>query len=331
MHGSSRAETAAPMVGPTALARLADEPFDVLVVGGGITGAGVALDAASRGLRTALVERDDFASGTSSKSSKLVHGGLRYLQQREFGLVYEALAERQIVARATRRTSCTCSRSSSRSSPATASSTGASRALLGTAMWMYDLTGGLRIRKVHQRIERTRRSRTCRRCARDNVAGGVPLLRRPDRRRPAHAHHRPHRGRARRRRREPRVASPSCARTPTGASPARASWPTATRSRSAPGASSTRPACGPTTCARSTRVRTRARSARPRASTSRCRGRRSATTSPRSSRCRQDRRSVFVVPWGDFTYVGTTDTDYDGPIDDPQCTRRRRRVPAAAR
>src|SRR6516162_7540004 len=78
-----------------ALARLGDEEFDVLVVGGGITGAGVALDAASRGLRTALVERDDFASGTSSKSSKLVHGGLRYLQQREVRLVYDALHERQ--------------------------------------------------------------------------------------------------------------------------------------------------------------------------------------------------------------------------------------------
>src|SRR3954447_7528080 len=89
------------MIGPAwfdrddALRRLADEPFDVLVVGGGITGAGVALDAASRGLRTALVERGDFASGTSSKSSKLIHGGLRYLQQKEFALVYENLAERQ--------------------------------------------------------------------------------------------------------------------------------------------------------------------------------------------------------------------------------------------
>src|SRR6516164_11814706 len=78
-----------------ALRRLADEQFDVLVIGGGITGAGVALDAASRGLRTALVERDDFASGTSSKSSKLVHGGIRYLQQHEYRLVYENLAERQ--------------------------------------------------------------------------------------------------------------------------------------------------------------------------------------------------------------------------------------------
>ena len=78
-----------------ALRRLADEQFDVLVIGGGVTGAGVALDAASRGLKTALVEKDDFASGTSSKSSKMIHGGLRYLQQREFRLVYENLAERQ--------------------------------------------------------------------------------------------------------------------------------------------------------------------------------------------------------------------------------------------
>ncbi len=77
------------------LRRLADEHFDVLVVGGGVTGAGVALDAASRGLKTALVEKSDFASGTSSKSSKMIHGGLRYLQQREFRLVYENLAERQ--------------------------------------------------------------------------------------------------------------------------------------------------------------------------------------------------------------------------------------------
>ena len=61
--------------------RLEQESFDVLIVGGGITGAGAALDATTRGLRTALIERDDLASGTSSKSSKLVHGGLRYLQQ----------------------------------------------------------------------------------------------------------------------------------------------------------------------------------------------------------------------------------------------------------
>src|SRR3954465_14976605 len=79
-----------------AVATLASEPFDVLVIGGGITGAGVALDAATRGYSVGLVERADFASGTSSRSSKLVHGGLRYLQNFDLGLVREALVERQI-------------------------------------------------------------------------------------------------------------------------------------------------------------------------------------------------------------------------------------------
>jgi glycerol-3-phosphate dehydrogenase len=80
-----------------ALAALSEEEFDVVVVGGGITGAGVALDAATRGYSVALVERADFASGTSSRSSKLVHGGLRYLQNFDLGLVREALLERQLM------------------------------------------------------------------------------------------------------------------------------------------------------------------------------------------------------------------------------------------
>ena len=80
----------------TAIKALASRSFDVLVVGGGITGAGVALDAASRGYTVALVERHDFGCGTSSRSSKLVHGGLRYLQSFDLGLVREALLERQI-------------------------------------------------------------------------------------------------------------------------------------------------------------------------------------------------------------------------------------------
>ncbi|MGH3230341.1 MAG: glycerol-3-phosphate dehydrogenase/oxidase, partial [Streptosporangiaceae bacterium] len=79
------------------LSRLATERFDVLVIGGGITGAGAALDAASRGLRVALVEARDLASGTSSRSSKLIHGGLRYLEQLDFKLVYEALRERDLL------------------------------------------------------------------------------------------------------------------------------------------------------------------------------------------------------------------------------------------
>jgi glycerol-3-phosphate dehydrogenase len=80
-----------------ALAAMQEHEFDVVVVGGGVTGAGVALDAASRGYSVALVERDDFAQGTSSRSSKMVHGGLRYLQNFDLGLVREALLERQLL------------------------------------------------------------------------------------------------------------------------------------------------------------------------------------------------------------------------------------------
>jgi glycerol-3-phosphate dehydrogenase len=81
------------------LARMAQEQFDVLVIGGGITGAGIALDAAARGFSAALIEKDDFASGTSGRSSRLVHGGLRYLEHREFGVVRESLRERGLLFR----------------------------------------------------------------------------------------------------------------------------------------------------------------------------------------------------------------------------------------
>ncbi len=81
------------------LTRMAEDQVDVLVIGGGITGAGIALDAAARGLSVALVEKDDFAAGTSGRSSRLVHGGLRYLEQGEFGLVRESLRERGILRR----------------------------------------------------------------------------------------------------------------------------------------------------------------------------------------------------------------------------------------
>ena len=137
----------------TALARLGTETFDLLVIGGGVTGAGVALDAAARGLRTAIVERDDWASGTSSKSSKLVHGGLRYLQQKEYRLVYENLAERQRLLD---------------NAPHLVSELPFLIPLFGkdgvvnaglakaysTALWLYDLTGGLRIGKRHKRVSR---------------------------------------------------------------------------------------------------------------------------------------------------------------------------------
>ena len=136
------------------LARLGAGTYDVLVIGGGITGAGVALDAAARGLRTALVERDDFASGTSSKSSKLVHGGLRYLQNGDIGLVYEALHERQRLLR----NAPHLVKVLPFLIPVFTGKGGiiprqVARAL-GSAMWMYDLTGGLRIGKVHKRLKR---------------------------------------------------------------------------------------------------------------------------------------------------------------------------------
>ena len=82
-----------------ALEAIAGAHFEVVVIGGGITGAGVALDAASRGYSVALLERDDFAVGTSSRSSKMVHGGLRYLQNFDLGLVREALLERQLLVK----------------------------------------------------------------------------------------------------------------------------------------------------------------------------------------------------------------------------------------
>lgn len=79
------------------LSKLEEETYDLLVIGGGITGAGIALDAATRGLKVALVEKKDFGWGTSSRSTKLIHGGLRYLKQFEFGLVHEVGVERAIV------------------------------------------------------------------------------------------------------------------------------------------------------------------------------------------------------------------------------------------
>ena len=79
------------------LGRMTAETFDLIVIGGGITGAGVARDAASRGMKVALVEARDFAEGTSSRSSKLIHGGIRYLENMEFGLVFEALSERRLL------------------------------------------------------------------------------------------------------------------------------------------------------------------------------------------------------------------------------------------
>lgn len=300
----------------SALARMADEPFDVLVIGGGITGAGVALDAAARGLRTALVERQDFASGTSSKSSKLIHGGLRYLQQREFRLVYEALAERQRLLE---------------NAPHLVSPlpfliplfghegvlTGGLARLYSIALWQYDLTGGVRIGKRHRRISREDALEFFPSLDVDRlVAGFVYWDAQADDARLALT--------------VLRTAVVNFGAVAANYSPVAALVDNADRVVGArledgteiraeivvnatgvwadlvrqldegPAALGTlRPAKGIHLTFAPGRLPVTA-----------------AAVLPVSG----DRRSIFVVPWGDFTYVGTTDTDYQGSLDDPKCT-----------
>ena len=148
-----QARTVPPFSREASIHELANRAFDLLVIGGGMTGTGIAVDAAARGLSVALIERDDFASGTSSKSSKMVHGGLRYLQQNEFGLVYENLHERQRLLR---------------NAPHLVSPLPFLIPLFGkdgmvsktvaraykTALWLYDITGGWRIGKRHRNVDR---------------------------------------------------------------------------------------------------------------------------------------------------------------------------------
>jgi glycerol-3-phosphate dehydrogenase len=301
-----------------ALERLAAEQFDVLVVGGGITGAGVALDAASRGLRTALVERDDFASGTSSKSSKLVHGGLRYLQQREVGLVYEGLAERQVALR----NAPHLVRVLPFLIPVLTKDGVISRRLaraLGGALWMYDLTGGLRIGKRHKRVSSDQAVMHMPTLRGDRVAGGYLYYdaHTDDARltltlcRTAAAHgavvanyagvtslRKDEKGRIRGARvqadgDEVEVRADVVVN-------AAGVWTDDVRALDEPShPHSIRPAKGIHITVPWTKVRNDIAGVVPVA---------------------KDRRSVFVVPWGDLTYVGTTDTDYDGPLDDPECT-----------
>ena len=139
---------------PGALATMATSIFDVVVIGAGMTGAGVALDAATRGLSVALIDAGDFASGTSSKSSKLVHGGLRYLQQREFRLVYENLRERQRLLE----NAPFLVRPLPFLIPLISSNSLTGRALVrgySSALRLYDLTGGWRIGQRHRKVTPT--------------------------------------------------------------------------------------------------------------------------------------------------------------------------------
>jgi glycerol-3-phosphate dehydrogenase len=136
------------------LSRLENEEFDFLIVGGGITGAGVAWDAASRGYKVALVEKDDFAQGTSSRSSKLIHGGLRYLENYEFALVFEALHERTYLLE----NSPHLVRPLPFFMPVYEDSPHSSY-LLSAGMWFYDILSSFRAPALHQKISKGTTSR----------------------------------------------------------------------------------------------------------------------------------------------------------------------------
>jgi glycerol-3-phosphate dehydrogenase len=310
----------------TALRRLAEEQFDVLVIGGGITGAGAALDAASRGLRTALVERDDFASGTSSKSSKMVHGGLRYLQNGDVRLVYEALAERQRLRRNAPHLVKILPFLIPIFSKDGLISPKVARAF-GSAMWMYDATGGARIGKLHKRLKPAEAIEYMPTLPADRLAG-------------AYLYYDARADDAR--------LTLTIARTAAlefdavVANGCRVSGLLKNADGKVAGA--TVDAGDGTFDVRATSVvnatgvwaddvRALDEGSHPNS----LRPAKGIHITVPWSKVRntiavvvpvpKDKRSVFVVPWADhagdpqFTYIGTTDTDYDGSLDDPQCDR----------
>ena len=296
-----------------ALRRLADEPFDVLVVGGGITGAGVALDAVTRGLRTALVERHDLASGTSSKSSKLVHGGLRYLQQGEIRLVYEALAERQRL----RHTAPHLVKLLPFLFPLQAKGGVVNPKLkraMASALWMYDLTGGARIGKLHERVSADDAIAHFPTLRREGLSGGFLYYDAQT---------------------DDARLTMTVARTAADHGAAVANWTEVVGL--AEGLVHLRTAEGTTIDVQasvivnaagvwSDEVRALDEGMHPDS----IRPAKGVHIAVPWERMRNDiaavlavpgdKRSIFVVPFGNRTYIGTTDTDYDGPIDDPHCT-----------
>ena len=148
--------------------RLATKKFDVLVIGGGVTGAGAALDAATRGLSTALVEQRDYASGTSSRSSKLFHGGLRYLEQMNFDLVREALKERELMLT---RLAPHLVRPVSFLYPLTGR--GWERSYVTAGLTLYDSMGGARSTPRHKQLTRTGALRIAPSLKRDALTGAL--------------------------------------------------------------------------------------------------------------------------------------------------------------
>ncbi|MEZ5180376.1 MAG: FAD-dependent oxidoreductase [Acidimicrobiales bacterium] len=303
------------------LRRLADDPFDVLVVGGGITGVGTALDAASRGLRTALVERDDFASGTSSKSSKLAHGGLRYLQQGEIRLVYEALHERQrMIHNAPHLVKLLPFLLPVFKGSGGVINKKLARAL-GMSMWMYDLTGGARIGRFHERLSP------------EEVLAHMPTLP-ADKVASSYLYHDATVDDARLCVTVARTAAIEFgAVAVNGASLVGIAKDASGRVSGATVRADGRDIevrCSAIVNAAgvwSDEVRTLDEGHDPDS----IRPAKGIHITVPWEKVRndiavvvpvpKDKRAVFVVPWGDLTYIGTTDTDYDGPNEDPPVTR----------
>ncbi|MGW5575147.1 glycerol-3-phosphate dehydrogenase [Nocardia thailandica] len=157
-----------PAYRAAALAALDDSEVDVLVIGGGITGAGAALDAASRGLSVTLVEARDFAAGTSSRSSKLIHGGLRYLEQLDFALVREALKERGLLLNSL---APHLVRPVSFLYPLQHRVW--ERAYIGAGIALYDTLGGARSVPMHKHLSRTRALELAPALAEDALTGAI--------------------------------------------------------------------------------------------------------------------------------------------------------------
>ena len=300
--------------------------FDVLVVGGGITGVSVALDAATRGLSVALVERDDFASGTSSASSKMIHGGLRYVEQREFRLVYHSLLERQrMYERAPHLVSrlpflFPIYRENGVMGPAMA------RALQG-ALLAYDVLGGWRIGQRHRRLSAEETLQHCPTLRSEGLLGGLLYFdcRTDDARltvtvaRTAAAfgavllNHAEVVGMdesASGCRTTVLVADPSGERrelvvTSDSVVNAGGVWSDGIDRLSEPGhRGRIRPAKGVHVVVPWEKVRSQ-----------------STLTFPIIGNARGKGGKGFVLRWGDRCYIGTTDSPYDGDLDDPRCTR----------
>lgn len=150
MSQSNDSKNFSPITRALAVQRLGEETFDLLIIGGGITGAATARDAQSRGLKVALVEARDFAWGTSSRSSKLVHGGLRYLEHLEFGLVFEALSERARLLKVAPH----LVRPLKFFLPMYADRSHDRSVLISMGLWLYDALSLFRAHGVHKRLSK---------------------------------------------------------------------------------------------------------------------------------------------------------------------------------